>query len=1324
MFLLCVLFFSHSDVYASVDWTTNLCGTSGTITISDNVEFKCMQVIPDGVTVTINGSLDSDGMPMYSFWNKLYLDSQSTISTNAWCMFSIEPGGTLIINNMDINGNAHHTYSDSFDFAGTNESFRIGVEPGWEDNADYRPLPYGAFHNSGHLELHNCKVHDIVSKQFYIGTDEENKKRQERWRGNGTITIASNPLGRLATSVIPSDGKSLYTKLVNCKFYENIFYSGSVIYTRHLNTGAGATNKIYIENCEIYHNVQRECNSLEGNRWGGIIRTEGSSKAEITLKNTTIRDNFANGECSGVFFNAKNISFDGCTITGNRTEWYGGGLRLESDCTFTGSPTTISGNYAKLYGGGIHFYGYAAGGYSEAVDWTYDINSNMIVTDNEAGEKGGGIAFDFTAKTKLPANSTITANINGCTIENNTAGLYGGGIYAVNNTDPAKNYKITINLNAGNIGKENDIYYTRANKANTGGGIYIDGMDISSNQPGAINVTCNKADYRGGGIYSNNGNVTFMGNLNLTHNVADPYYSGENPAAGGGLCIEGGSLTVNNATVKNNESRDGGGIYAGGGCKVTITEGNISGNTSPNGWGAGLRVNDSTVELKNGDIEGNNCTYKAGGICLINSTMKITGSGTIKQNTSGEDGAGVFAQNSEFTMNSGTISWNEAANSGAGIFAQNSTVTVNNGTISGNTANISGGGIYFELTEAVEKTLKFGGGEIKNNHATTGSGGGVYISGRLSDGVVTPANFIMNAGTVSGNDALRVATDEEIVDDYKAAVKLGAGGGIYIQEGHATLGVAGSSEKCEISGNTCGQYGGGIYMTSSVGTGVFSSTLTMNNGVVDGNTAGKRGGGIYMKQSVLTMNGGDVTHNTATREHAGGIDLNNTVFTMTGGNVSWNKAAKRGGGIYYNNVADTGLGDDWKDRDFIFSGGTISHNSAGVDYTNNPGEYDAAKAGEYGGGVCIYTGANGDTNGSKLELSGGTIEYNYAANGGGVYYNGWGCTTLTIENTNIENNTSFIGGGLLAYHGAIKYTSGRIRFNNAKLRPGQTENLTGFTMNHENHCTWDSYDDQVKTNLSGLGGGIFGNSVDLTISGKTFGLYSNLADVAADDLLMNGGVDDYSTTINLPEISDMTIDGFDVPIESLFWAQDYIKDDTGYWNRPVDSTNEVSIDRFRTKLYNIATDIGYIESGKTNNYYRDYICATLGYKLVEVTLKKSGLKPGESAIINLYRKNDVQQSDKPQYQVVLTGNAEGTTVSRKVYLQPGAWTVLESDWSWAYNAAVAEDTPEAEKATVLGRPAIIRTLIDDSSNRVFSFVNAPKENTPPHAEDLKPNEIH
>ncbi|MGN1172199.1 MAG: hypothetical protein ACI4SO_00265, partial [Muribaculaceae bacterium] len=623
----------------------------------------------------------------------------------------------------------------------------------------------------------------------------------------------------------------------------------------------------------------------------------------------------------------------------------------------------------------------------------------------------------------------IIANINGGTIKNNTAGGNGGGIYAVNNTKAENNYEITINLNAGNIGYSGESNKAEPNKAVNGGGIYIDGMAISStNAVGSANkieVAYNEASQNGGGIYSNNADVTLKGNLKVHNNMA----AGGTIPCGGGIYCNGGTLTVNKADVLSNTAQDGAGVYAINSATLNIETGNISSNES-SGWGAGVRAEGNTViNLKEGKINSNVCAYKAGGVYLANSTMNITGAAEIKGNKSlNETGGGIYAQNSTFVMNSGDIRNNSAYTNGAGIYAQNSVVTVNSGNIYENEAGTSGGGIYFVVDNAeatTKKTLTFGGGSITDNKANTGSGGGVYISGYYSGGgVENAAIFNMEAGKVSGNKAMRVATDEELIDDYNAAVKLGAGGGIYIQEGYATLGVAGSSETCEISGNECGQYGGGIYVTSSHGTSYdFASTLTMNNGVVDGNTAGLRGGGIYMKQSELTMKGGEVTNNTASSQHAGGLDINNTVFKMTGGKVSRNKAGARGGGIYYNNVADTGLGDGWKDRDFIFEGGEISYNTAG----------------EYGGGVCIYTGVNESTgtNGSSFKLSGGKIEYNTADNGGGVYYNGWDITTLDIANTNIEHNTAYVGGGLLAYNGNITYNNGLIRYNKAILRDGK-----------------------------------------------------------------------------------------------------------------------------------------------------------------------------------------------------------------------------------------------------------------------------------------------
>ena len=85
-------------------------------------------------------------------------------------------------------------------------------------------------------------------------------------------------------------------------------------------------------------------------------------------------------------------------------------------------------------------------------------------------------------------------------------------------------------------------------------------------------------------------------------------------------------------------------------------------------------------------------------------------------------------------------------------------------------------------------------------------------------------------------------------------------------------------------------------------------------------------------------------------------------------------------------------------------------------------------------------------------------------------------------------------------------------------------------------------------------------------------------------------------------------------------------------------------------------------------------------------------------------------------QVLLTGTAE-SSVARTVLLEPGDWTVVETEWSWAY-------TPGETKQTKTLTTVAPEGVSDLDAYNTFSFSNTPKENTPPHAEDLKHNEIH
>lgn len=587
-----------------------------------------------------------------------------------------------------------------------------------------------------------------------------------------------------------------------------------------------------------------------------------------------------------------------------------------------------------------------------------------------------------------------------------------------------------------------------------------------------------------------------------------------------------------------------------------------------------------------------------------------------------------------------------------------------------------GGAVYWNAHGRTDTCCKFDGCRFLNNRATL-FGGGLFIE--------TSVFFINNKTTIQGNIAYGSGGGicingytpggaGNLFTDVKATIndKLeiignsapsGRGGGFYCCYANTALAADNATITYNIDGavikdNKAG-YGGGIYFLDEIPAEknvVF--TVNLNYGDITGNTATNDGGGIYLSDINIgnSSSGGktcNVSSNTA--KNGGGIFIENGNLKLDKVDISKNTATESGGGV----CIDGGT--------FAINSGTISENSC----TN------------YGGGVySSYTGSDY----IDSSLSGGSVRSNTAFAGGGICVDG--NINFTTTSTNIEGNNATNGGGICVINGAkMTYKSGLVRSNTAK----SATTITGSTAYLKD-----------ETQVEGFGGGVFvadnGSSLTLDISDGKLGLYGNLATNGADDIFANGN----GTSVTVPNVTSMTLTDFSVPVpaNSLFWAEDYSTDDTGYGNGTKINTAWSGTNlRYRNAWKNMQEPFHVPAQTLTK-----YTSLALGYGIIYVTVKKTGLKKGQSAIFQLTKQGD----SKPYITVILTGKDDsGTAVQRSVALFAGTWTVKETNWSWAYSSDVTEITHSFTKQSDAGT--------------LYEFVNTPRSDTPQHNESIKVN---
>ena len=296
------------------------------------------------------------------------------------------------------------------------------------------------------------------------------------------------------------------------------------------------------------------------------------------------------------------------------------------------------------------------------------------------------------------------------------------------------------------------------------------------------------------------------------------------------------------------------------------------------------------------------------------------------------------------------------------------------------------------------------------------------------------ATLNLYGGSITGNTAGKTSSAASL------------GGGVYLQAGKVNEpGGIFNMYGGTISDNS-GYQGGGIHVAAGEVADATPAQLNIYGGTVSGNTAGgevtnadgtvsvKGGSGaaIYVgKYGRITMTGGTITGNSGLG-YGGTIYLSGATGTFSGGTVTENTSAKDGGGLYAASASQVqisgnmvfsnnksvsgaggGVGFSGKSR-VVMSGGTVSGNSA-----------------PQAGGIIVQSGAS-------MILEGGTVSNNACESyGGGIYVYGANAdgtvSSLFLKGGTVFGNKSSNGAaGVYASKAYLEMTGGTISKSETK----------------------------------------------------------------------------------------------------------------------------------------------------------------------------------------------------------------------------------------------------------------------------------------------------
>lgn len=621
--------------------------------------------------------------------------------------------------------------------------------------------------------------------------------------------------------------------------------------------------------------------------------------------------------------------------------------------------------------------------------------SESTITGNTATTNGGGIY------------SSGTLNVSASTFSGNSA-VSGAGVFTSVSTaiDSISNSTLTGNTASGN-----------------GGAIYNSASVLSVIDS---TVTGNSA-VSGGGMYQKANTSLFYGTILSNNSGGDIQYGGTQVHGKYDLVDEPSTALNDPSNILNTNPQLGSMGYFGGPTQTFA----LLPNSPAIGAGTNVLSTDQRGLARSGSFDIGAFQTQGADSLVVNTvsddpvgsgflslrdaiglatatggnqTISFDGSlsGTINLNGSQLE---INDSSNTLTINGASLNLTVSAGTSSQVLTvdSGSTVAIENLTLSDGSAGIAGGAIVNHGTLALTSSTV-------SNSTTTTQGGGIFNDGTLT----------LNHSTITGNNG-------------------STGGGIYTATTGKTYLTAGSI----VSHNTATNTGGGIYNHGL--TKIDASTINGSNYAADA------GGGIWNDQTLVILDGSNISGNTAGASgtgDGGGIYAGTGATTsITDTTISNNSSGAFGGGL-------------WNDGTMIIDGSTI----AGSQTTSD------------GGGIW---------NSASLTISSSTISGNTASRYGAGLYN---VGSLTLSNSTIANNSGATYGGGINNAGSLSAYDSTIALNSASNGGGIAQNLSDPTATLQG------------TIVSGNQASSTGDDLDIAIGAVT-GSYDLTGDVSGTTTL-------------------------------------------------------------------------------------------------------------------------------------------------------------------------------------------------------------------------------